>query len=305
MSDKNAYPYRREQCAGLVCDEQLSHCKRLIRQTDGRTAGLLWGLVAVSVLLGAGGCGTPGPAPSVAPVAVVEKRGLGLLTGRIQQNGAGWATLDATCDVTIYNPAIFTIGNQVVFKGGYLSFQKPGKVNLTVPEAVGGGLKLVGDGSAYRVVIVGEGYRGAYGDSLSPAFRRIHFMPDDIADALDPSGLFRERAQLLTQGPVRSQIYSVELVDAPDPWLRMTSTITIDRRREQNLIITKYDRDGSVRVVITYQAVRALTGDDGETVEIPTVIEMVYPEDPTGIRIELRSIELHGELLPELFQVRQ
>ncbi|MCK4283111.1 MAG: hypothetical protein KAX44_02250 [Candidatus Brocadiae bacterium] len=297
MPDKNAYPHGREQCAGRVCDGQLSDCKR------HGASRLVWSLVTVSLLWGASGCRAPRPAPSVAPVVVVEKRGLDLLKSGIKLNGAGWTSLDATCDVTIHNPAIPSIDNQLVFERGYFSFQKPGKVNLTVPMARGGGLKLVGDGSAYRVEIAGEAYRGAYGDSLSPAFRRIHFMPDDIADALDPSGLFWDRAQLLTQGAVRSQIHSVELIEEPEPWFRMTSTITIDRRREQNLIITKYDRDGSIRVHITYRTVQALTGLDDEPVEIPTTIELIYPEDPTGIRIELRSIKLHGELRPELFQV--
>jgi len=42
-------------------------------------------------------------------------------------------------------------------------------------------------------------YRGSYGDSLSAETGRVHLMPDDLADALDPANLLWERALTLTQ----------------------------------------------------------------------------------------------------------
>jgi len=87
----------------------------------------------------------------------------------------------------------------------------------------------------------------------------------------------------------------------------MTGSITIDRRRESNLTILKYDEDGSVRVQIVYLTVRPYSAGDDESLpaEVPTRLRLDYPQDPSIVLIQLTNVELNTKLDPDQFTVRR
>lgn len=299
MSDRNADVKGNGDSASRSRDAQSAARRR------HRAPWSLVGLMAAFLLAGAVGCrGTRDEIPPVVRPERVEKRSLQSLKDRIILNALGWETLDAKCDVAIRNLSIPRPDNLVELTNGRISLQRPGKVNLKVPELGRAGLRLIGDGSSYRVEILGDVYSGSYGDPISAQPQHMHFMPEDVADAFDPSNLVWDKAQTLTQDPVYSHVYSLDLVQEPRPGVRMTSSITIDRRREQNLFIVKYDQDGSVRTTIRYGKVEPMSGrEEEEPVEVPTVIRMDYPDDPTAIIIRLRDVRLNVELNPALFEL--
>jgi len=238
----------------------------------------------------------------------VPYRSLDLLKMNIVANSRRWQTLEATCDLTILNPSIPTPNNALALRAGRIAFDRRSrKVSLAVRGIGGNRVKLVGDGSAYEATVLEDVYRGSYGDSLSAETGRVHLMPDDLADALDPANLLWERALTLTQGPLLSQIHALDFIQDPAPHLRMTGSITIDRRRESNLTILKYDEDGSVRVQIVYLTVRPYSAGDDESLpaEVPTRLRLDYPQDPSIVLIQLTNVELNTKLDPDQFTVRR
>jgi len=275
-----------------------------------RLAGMtVLSLLAIGAVAAAWGCaGAREPEPSLARVDKVPYRSLDVLKASIVANSGRWQTLQATCDVTILNPSIPAPSNALVLRAGRIAFDRRSrKVSLAVRGLGGNRVKLVGDGSAYEATVLEDVYRGSYGDSLSSETGRIHLMPDDLADALDPANLFWERALTLTHGPLLSQIHALDFITEPAKHFKMTGTITIDRRRESNLTILKYDEDGSVRVQIVYLTVRPYSAGDDESLpaEVPTRLRMDYPQDPTIVLLQLTNIELNTELDADRFMVRQ
>ncbi len=273
-----------------------------------RFAGMtVLSLLALAAVAGAMGCaGTPEPVTPLSRAERVPYRSLDLLKENIVANSQ-WQTLEASCDLTILNPSIPTPGNTLILRGGRIAIDRGShRISLTA-AGQDGSLRLVGDGSIYESALLGQVYRGKYGDSLSAEPAVIHLMPDDLADAFDPAGLFWEQAVTLTQGPLFSQIHTVDFIEEPVPQLKMTSTITIDRRRESNLTILKYDPDGSVRVQVGYLTVRPFTtgGDESVPAEIATRLRIDYPQDPTAILMQLTNVQLDVKLDQDQFTVNE
>jgi len=242
--------------------------------------------------------------PSVSRTRVVKKQSLEELISRIRQNVMGWLTLDAVCDVSITSPLINLPGNRVDLTNGSITVERiNGRIHISFPAEPGGSLRVIGDGSSFAVDILDRSYRGKYGDPVTGQSDRVHLQPEDLLAVLDPSGLFLRTRQVLAQGPRFSLIYSLAFVEEPQPHVRMVSSVSIDRAGEEHMVVTTYDPDGSVRATMRVLSVATLSGLRNVPVEIPSRIAILYPEDPTTIRIDVRKIRLNGKLAPGLFEL--
>ncbi|MCK4374359.1 MAG: hypothetical protein KAX19_03485, partial [Candidatus Brocadiae bacterium] len=121
------------------------------RRAPKLVAGLVVGLAAPLLLLGAGGC-TSEP-EGIAPVVpvLVPARSLEYWVSLLKANARPWRSLQADCTVTIRNPRIPLPGDQAVFPDGRLQLVKPAKLNLTAPASGRALIRLVSDGRSFRV----------------------------------------------------------------------------------------------------------------------------------------------------------
>lgn len=275
------------------------------RRAPKLVAGLVVGLAAPLLLLGAGGCKSePEWIAPVVPV-LVPARSLEYWVSLLKANARPWWSLQADCTVTIRNPRIPLPEDQAVFADGRLQLVKPGKLNLTAPASGRARIKLVSDGRSFRVEMpfFGDSYGGQYGGPPPPQPGRIHFLPADVVDGLEPEGLLAGRGQALIQWERHSVVFSMLPVWDPEPAFVSDNTIMIDRGLERVVSIEKYAPDGSVRVRIRYARVEAVADAEGQPVELPTLMRIEYPAQQTSIQILLRNVELNVEVAPETFQL--
>lgn len=286
--------------------------KRTAAQAGGLGGGgvpavLLVSLATFVVVLGAAGCRGEPPRLRPPDAMVGPARSLDYLVSLLKTNAHGWASLEAECHVVIGSPRIAAPGQRAVLRDGRLVFVKPGKVNLTISRSGRVGLKLVGDGQFYHVdmPVFQDSYSGRYDGPVSAQPRRIHFLPMDLADALDPVGLLVNRAQTLTQWHRFSVIYSMDFVTEPSPAVVMANSIVMDRSRERILLLEKYNPDGSLKSRVQYQRVDTVPGAGDEPVEMPTVLNIQYPVEETTIAIRLENVKLNAKVDPELFRLTE
>jgi hypothetical protein len=270
-----------------------------------RARALVAPLVAVAMALASAACRTAPQPVALQQSAIAPKRDLQYTRAVLKDNARPWATLDATCSVVIFNPRIPLPGNQLPVGSGRLVFEKPDKVRLVAPDSEKATVRLIGDGNAFYVDIpvFRCTYHGRYTDPVQVDPARLVFLPPDVADALEPANLLVDRAQTLTQVEQHSRVCSLEFVTQPEPAIRTTSLVVINRATDRLASVEKYNQDGSIRARVLYRAFQSVMTGQQEVVQVPSAFDLTYPEDQTTIRIELRGIVLNSKLSPELFKV--
>ncbi|MHC4481492.1 MAG: hypothetical protein ACYS1C_11070, partial [Planctomycetota bacterium] len=267
------------------------------RQWGGRAAAMrAVGLLTACLLAGAAGCGETTERMPLTSADQVPKRSLEYTRDMIRSNARHWMSLQAACQVTIVNPQIPRPGNRVTLTNGRLTYQKPGKIHLAVPDSDQPRIELVGDGRSYRVRmrLFDDSYSGAYDDPIADQPGRIHFLPADLVDALDPMHVLARRALTLTQQQKFSTLHCLEFVSEPEPSVRYASSLTVDRsRRGRVLAIEKFNQDGSAKVRMSYPRSETVAGVEDYPVTVPGAVLMVYPAEQTTIQVLLRGISLN------------
>ena len=187
-----------------------------------------------------------------------------------------------------------------------------------------------GDGENYKVQMPvfadSTPYGGRYGESVTMSPNRVHFLPEDVADALDLEDLFTGKGQVLRAYPAGWDLFqgsfetppildlatwhidSVVTTELPHPAIRVVNSLTIDRRTEQILRLDKFRLwDGSLRTRIWYANHRPVKAGPNLNVEVPGEIMFWYPEplEGTVIRMRLNRVKLNMEIPPERFALSE
>ncbi|MFP4176877.1 MAG: hypothetical protein ACLFT2_06580, partial [Candidatus Brocadiia bacterium] len=164
-------------------------------------------LLLITVLFTAG-CGSSrqqrsdmGDAPTTTQG---RERSLEQLTGRIKGNQENLTSFTADCDVLIRSP-LLPSGMKELRLSGDIKLVKPQKIRLVLRRPGKTAIALMGDGEKYRVKmpLFDLSYGGEYGDDISGADDKLHFMPDDLADAIDIQALLSDRPKVLRAYPRR------------------------------------------------------------------------------------------------------
>ena len=263
---------------------------------------VLMGLIWVGVLFA--GCARDELRPHVmSPGPEVPQSSLSAIKEAITANAMAFSTLKADCEAVIANPRIRQEGNFVHVTAGRLLLAKPKKIKL---DLRGGGetyIELVGDGERYmvRMPIFGTPpYRGTYGDPIGRGGDRLHFMPDDLADALDLNDLFYGKMQILRNVRSHWLIDSVRATDDPDEPLRVVNTVRVGRTSGEIDGLDKYT-DGVLRVSILFGDTRLVQGPGGDAVAIPGNMVIMYPVENTAITLRLSNIKIDVPIKEEEF----
>jgi outer membrane lipoprotein-sorting protein len=272
-------------------------------QTRVLTRVALLAAVAAAALAAAG-CAASAKVPLTPPLGAV-KRDLAYTKAMLYANHRPWQSLDAGCQVTIANPQIPLPDHQVTVGNGRLRFEKPNMVRIVLPDTNDPQVRIVGDGKAYYAAmpLLTSEYSGKYTDPVSPQPGRISFLPADVADALEPTNLFVGRGLTLTQEEQISNLYSVEPLTGPEPGIRTTSLVFVDRREEKLRGIEKYNDDGSIRCRVQYLNIQSVLLKGGQSVQVPVVFDISYPEEQTTIRIQLQGVALNVKMPEGAFDV--
>ncbi|KPK65396.1 MAG: hypothetical protein AMK73_03130 [Planctomycetes bacterium SM23_32] len=276
-----------------------------------RTAVVAWAAPVASVLalllMAAPGCG--GGAGELSPPAAVTlpPRTLDYVTAVLQTNSRRWMTLQAACRVTVASPQIPQPGNRVTFRSGRLYFQKPGKVHLRVPDSGDPSLKIVGDGQAYQaqMPVFEDRYSGLYGDPVVSRPRRIHFLPADIAYALEPADALRGMGLAFKQTEQFAAIDCLDFVTEPEPSLKVVSSVLFGKRTDTVPQVETFGDDGAIRSRVSRLLIRAEPGLHDEPVPLPHALLIIYPQERTSILMALTDLKLNAELNPELFELTE
>ena len=235
----------------------------------------------------------------------LEHRSLAQVKGMIAEDASSLTALKADCSVVITSPLIRrpqasanveTRRNTVSIEEGQLLISKPGKVLL---KFYGPGqlyIRLVGDGTNYRVdmpLIGNTKYAGEYGNPISPRPDRLHFMPDDLVDAFDLNRLFAGKTQVMRTFPYEWQIDSLVVTRDAGQTLKVVNAIGIDRRADQIIRMDKFNEDSSLRVRMWFQNHDLVEGTGGHNLQVPTRVSLWYPMEGTLIVLLLRHITIN------------
>ena len=248
---------------------------------------------------------------------------LDALQGKIISNASKFRSLVAECNVVMRSDLLPS--EQQIVMSGSIQLVKPKKVHLLLKYEGRLAIELVGDGTNYnvRTPIFANSlpYGGKYGDPVRPLSNRIHFLPEDLADALDLNDLFVGKLQVLrgypegfdlleggfdsrpvAQPPVW-HIDSVAGTDEPRPAVKVLNSVAIDRRTEQIIRLDKFRWNGSLRTRIWYSNARPVRTATGAIVEVPSELMIWYPRplQHTMIRLRLERIRLDVSVPEERF----
>jgi hypothetical protein len=278
----------------------------VFRHMPGLERTAVLAALAAAVLLGMAGCRSTGQRIELASSFTAPKRDLDYTRGVLDSNARRWTNLAATCEIVITNPQIPGPEHQVTINDGSLVFSKPGSIRITAPDSDQPSVKMVGDGKTYRVdmPVFSSTYSGKYSDPVTPQQGRISFLPPEVATALEPTILLAERAPMLIQLESHSGLYSLAFVTAPEPAVKPTGLIVLDRRRERPASVEEYKlEDGSLRARIVYLDFEMLPVAGGEAAVVPTLFRIVYPEEQTAVQVLLHDVTLNGKINPAQFKV--
>jgi len=296
---------------------------------------VLAGAACLAIVCGAVGCRNGSQLPTDLPHELARQADLGMLLQGIRADFGTIATLTADCKVAIRTPVIRD-QRQVQLSGKlYLKkvYRESGDdqvkilLNLTFPGGVTG-VKLVGDGTNYKVrmpglqpPLSGVDYDGRYGDDIVPVPGRLHFMPDDLIDALCPDQLLLGKAQVLRAypygwdwfagttrapnfSPASWHIDSVGMVDRPEYPFKILNSLMIDPNNERITRVEKFRLDGSLRVrmwLFEYRLVKAA----GRDIMVPGQILIWYPPplEKSAILLEFDRMKTNVPIEDDKFTV--
>ncbi len=276
-----------------------------------RTKGLLCTVAlcicSAAVALGAPGCDS---APKTVPLAqpfLAEKHDLEYTMRLLTSNADRWTNLTGTCDIDISSPRIDSPGHVASLQSGVLTFVKPGSVKLVVPDSAEPSIRITGDGKNFRVdmPMFMATYTGKYADAVAAQPSRISFLPLEVANALEPTGLLFDKAPMLTQLEQRSGLYGLSIVTTPTPAIKPTGLVVMDRKAEKPVSVEEYYlTDGSLRARIVYLNFQSVpvSGSNADVL-LPAEFMIVYPEEQTTIHVTLRDVKLNGKINPAIFKV--
>ena len=279
---------------------------------------------ALCALLGGAGC-QDRPHVRRAPSTMdLPQRSLEDLKQSLLAEAASFQTLTADCRVALTSPRRIR-RPEVLDASGRLALEKPGKIYLNASRVGETYIKLIGDGRRYEVrmpVLEGMRYGGAYGDALQSVPNRVHFMPDDLADALDLTRVMRGEFHTLRAYPPRGDLVSgdsleravfgsVYVIDSivaaggsatPS---KVRNSLVIDRVTEQPLRLDKFRIDGSLRVRISYLDLMVVEGG-GRSARVPSELLIWYPSplENTVIRLRLTKVKVNVPIQQNVFELR-
>jgi hypothetical protein len=238
----------------------------------------------------------------------------------IEDNQDSFRSLRARCEAVIRSPLLRR--PQQLQMAGELKLLKPRKIHLVLRRAGQIAVRLVGDGKHYQVSmpIFRGSYSGSYGDPIEGNTKRIHFMPDDLTDALDMRGLFWGKPQVLKAYPncwdlnvgslASPETYppvwlidSLDISTDPETQIRVDNSVLLDRQNEQIRRIDKFRRDGSLRVRMWHLNPGLIQDRKGQTVRLPGGLLLLYPAplEGTVIRLRFTRRELNVPIPEETF----
>ncbi len=283
-------------------------------------------LGGLSLLLAAGGC-AGGPAELREPPSTgeVQEKSLAELKERLISNDAAFLTLTADCQAAITSPLLRQPPQLNI--SGKLMLEKPGKIRLKLSGPGQTYIELVGNGEEYVVrmpIFRNLPYSGKYDEPIKPVADRIHFMPDDLAQALNMMSLLEGKTQVLKAYPRRWDIVagdiqnpvvypptwtidSIVAAGEPEVGLKVLNSILIDRTTEEVLRLDKFRWDGSLRTRIWYSEPTTARKPDGEPVRVPgeLLIWYPYPLEGTLIRLRLTNHKVHVPVPADAFDLRK
>jgi len=299
-----------------------------MKDRDVRSQLGLWlAIGGLWVLFACAGCGSaPEERPTARPTGQLRQMDLSELRDRIVANGGRFWSLTADCDVVLRSPAIPLVPPEIQLSGT-LELRKPGKVHVVLGSPKAPAIELIGDGKNYvvrmRTAQDTPPYGGEYGAELMPVPGRIHFVPEDLSDALEPEGLFAGAAQVLRAYPAGWNVFagsftkplddvaawhidSLAITEQPKPAIRLVNSITIDGLTEQIIRIDKFRWDGSLRTRIWFCNTTPVPVAD-TTVEIPSEIMLWYPPplEDTMVYLRLKKIKVNVEIPDTTFTLTE
>ncbi len=262
--------------------------------------GLIWGGVFFA------GCTRPELKPPVlTQYHEVLPSSLSALTDAIMANAMAFSTLRADCEAIIANPRIRREGKFVHIADGRLLLVKPKKIKLVLK---GGGetyIELVGDGERYKVrmpIFGSRPYGGAYGDPIGRDRDRLHFMPDDLADALDLHDIFDHKIQMLRNLRSHWLIDSIEVPEDLADQLRVVNSVRLTKTTGAIDGLDKYT-EGILRVSVAFTNWRLVAGPGDDVATIPGEIVIMYPVENTLITLRLSDIQIDVPIPEEEFSL--
>jgi len=270
------------------------------------------GLLALAVAASMAGCGTP---EQQRPQGFIQRPAhvwtLAELKDGIFQNAGNWASLKASCALTVRGPAVQGENNQRSYRKGTLWLSKPEAKEKEAPLVLlrlefgegGRDLLVVGDGRRYAVYAPGlnkEGFVGAYGALSRSAV--LPLRPEDIADALEPAGVLWNQIQILKQeGPVL-EILSMEVgakrnpADPAQPRvaaLGLVSNLILKKIDQKPHYVLKYDENGFPLVDVKMLRFQSTEGANKAPTSLADQFWIGYPEQGTEMLIELSNLALN------------
>ncbi len=275
-------------------------------------------------VLGATGCnglhlGRPQPLSNDLPMSSLAD-----LRDPILLNAMGFMRLTADCRVMLRSREMRKPA--VLVASGRLALHKPGRLYLKASSGGQTYIELISDGRRCLVrmpILKGMEYGGRYGGTIERVPNRIHFMPDDLAEAMDMFSVLNDRRQVLRAYPRRwdtiggtaerpalyrptYSIDSLSVDQGPTGPVKVLTSLLIDRRTEDILRLDMFRPDGSLRVRVWYQSWADVTGG-GRFARVPTRMVLWYPPplENTEITVELRKIKINVPIEDSVFELRE
>ena len=287
-------------------------------------AALMLALGGLGVLMAAG-CAPTLDVQEPPAAAQLQQRSLSELKAGLLTNDAAFRTLEADCRAVLVSPFIRRPSRLEM--SGKLYLSKPGQVRLTLGGPGKTYVELVGDGQSYvvRMPALGDlAYGGRYGDPIEYAVNRIHFMPDDLADAFDFNSLLSGKSLVSRAYPPRWESVTTEAQEPPvspaawvidaivvderqQPPVSVCSSVLIDRTTEQLRRLDKFHWDGSLRTRIWYKSFGVTRGPDGNPVRVPGELVIWYPPPLEGtiIGLALRNQKINVPIPEGTFNLEE
>jgi len=289
---------------------------------------------AVALTLALGGLilftGCPSmPSSLQAPTSVVlPQRSIDDLKQEIRGNSAVFRTLRAECRVTLRTPLM--AGQAGLEMSGPLVLEKSeGSRFARVHVKLGGPGKLyaelISDGERYSVnmpIFQDMSYGCGSDDALRPAEGRVHFMPADLAAALDPALLFVDRSLVLRAYPrswdlevgsirepaIAPPVWEIACIGAasgvrPSVWV--DGSILLNRNTEQIDRVDRFRRDGTLVARIWYLGWTVARDTEGRAARVPRDFILWYPPplEGTTLHVTLSNVKINEPPPEGAFQV--
>jgi len=256
--------------------------------------------------------------------AGVQDKDLPSLKKQLIANSSAFYSLRADCEALLRTPLV-TSPPELRMRGELL-IAKPRKIYLKLSDAGMVFIKLIGNGKEYvvKMPIYSQECSGEYDEPLMPVSGRVHFLPDDMADAMDVGPVLASKIQVLKSYPRRWEILpgaedkpivypatwaidSTVLTKAPESAVKVANSIIIDRTTEQVLQLDKFRPDGSLRTRI-WMLKAGIARSSGEvSARVPEELLIWYPHPLEGtiIRLRLTGVKLNVKVPEDAFSFDQ